>query len=469
MSIQNTIDSIKLNLSNAYDSIEAKHGTIPTYKNMVNLSAAIDSIQLNSKPSGTYTLKVVDYDGTLIDEMGFEANTVYTFPQAPTHSNLTFLGWITNISTSMVTSSTITLSACDVMIGPVYDTKSGDTEADIELTVKTGLNYNVSMSNTAAVTIDWGDGTTTTKSTTSLAVTQHTYADYGNYTLKFHNDSGKISSLDMYYTTPQSSSPDYTLKSIRYSTNMQSSSVSLSNHAGLESISFARYMTVSNLTSGSTFTGCKSLKCIIIPENNYYIGYTGGSQFLYGCYSLKHIVICGYVRYFDQSSALYDCVSLEEFYLPPTPTTVKPGGSYLRNAYSLKDVRLTTQSSSNASSIGSYCFANNYTLEKVTLPDKITSIPSYCFQNCYNLEAVVIPGTVTTVNSYAFANCYKLIRYDFSNCTSVPTLSSTNAFNSVDTFNSSAKIIVPDSLYATWTTTSNWSTFARWIYKESEV
>lgn len=56
--------------------------------------------------------------------------------------------------------------------------------------------------------------------------------------------------------------------------------------------------------------------------------------------------------------------------------------------------------------------------------------------------------------------------YDFSQHTSVPTLSNTNAFKGI---NGICKIIVPDSLYDSWITATNWSTYADYIYKVSEV
>lgn len=54
MSINSRIDSIKQHLENAYDSIEAKGGTIPQNKNVQNLEAAILSIE----GGGTATVKL---------------------------------------------------------------------------------------------------------------------------------------------------------------------------------------------------------------------------------------------------------------------------------------------------------------------------------------------------------------------------------------------------------------------------
>lgn len=43
---------------------------------------------------------------------------------------------------------------------------------------------------------------------------------------------------------------------------------------------------------------------------------------------------------------------------------------------------------------------------------------------------------------------------DFSNVTAVPPLASTNAFTNA---NANYKVVVPDALYDTWITSTNWS------------
>lgn len=65
-----------------------------------------------------------------------------------------------------------------------------------------------------------------------------------------------------------------------------------------------------------------------------------------------------------------------------------------------------------------------------------------------------------------FYNCYAIIWYDFSHHTSVPSLTNVNSFNNIK---GNCKIIVPDALYDTWIAATNWSTYADYIYKVSEV
>ena len=118
--------------------------------------------------------------------------------------------------------------------------------------------------------------------------------------------------------------------------------------------------------------------------------------------------------------------------------------------------------------VTSIAYALGYcrSLTNVIIPNSVTSIGNSTFSDCHSLISIAIPSGVTSINSNAFYSCYSLTKYDFSQHTSVPTLSNTNAFTNI---NNIAKIIVPDSLYDEWIAASNWSTYANYIYKASEV
>ena len=90
------------------------------------------------------------------------------------------------------------------------------------------------------------------------------------------------------------------------------------------------------------------------------------------------------------------------------------------------------------------------------------------FRGCTSLTDVYL-SKLSSVGSSgldnAFRGCTALEIVDFSEATAVPTLSNVNAFNST---NNTFKIVVPDALYSTWTTASNWSNFASQIVKVSD-
>ena len=116
-------------------------------------------------------------------------------------------------------------------------------------------------------------------------------------------------------------------------------------------------------------------------------------------------------------------------------------------------------------SIGNYTFNYCYSLASIVIPSSVTSIGTNAFFNCYSLASVVIPSSVTSIGSNTFGYCQGMAFYDFRAATAVPRLSNTSAFNSIP---SDCKIVVPDSLYATWIAATNWSTYASKIVKASE-
>lgn len=68
MAITDTLNSIKNNVINAYNRLQIKGATIPTYKNIENLAPTIDTI-----PSGSREVFVVNSNTSII-EFGGQRN-----------------------------------------------------------------------------------------------------------------------------------------------------------------------------------------------------------------------------------------------------------------------------------------------------------------------------------------------------------------------------------------------------------
>ena len=111
-------------------------------------------------------------------------------------------------------------------------------------------------------------------------------------------------------------------------------------------------------------------------------------------------------------------------------------------------------------SIGNSAFSSCSSLASITIPNGVTSIEQYAFDNCSSLSSITIPNSVTSIGKAAFISCYSVAFYDFSNHTSVPTLSNTNAFASIA---ADCQIRVPTSLADAWKAATNWSTYANYI------
>ena len=156
--------------------------------------------------------------------------------------------------------------------------------------------------------------------------------------------------------------------------------------------------------------------------------------------------------------AFYSCYSLASVVISESVTSI--GTEAFGYCYSLASVVIPQ----GVTSIGDNAFYYCFSLASVVIPQSVTSIGTEAFGYCYSLASVVIPQGVTSIGDNAFRFCYGMAYYDFRHCTSVPTLSNKNAFNNIP---SDCKIVVPDSLYSSWTTATNWSTYASQIVKAS--
>ena len=114
----------------------------------------------------------------------------------------------------------------------------------------------------------------------------------------------------------------------------------------------------------------------------------------------------------------------------------------------------------NVTTIDSYAFYYCSSLSSITIPDGVTSIGSHAFTYCYSIASVTVPGGVTSIGDNAFNNCYGIRYYDFSAYTSVPTLTNTNAFGSIQ---SDCQMLIPAALYDEWSTATNWATYASYM------
>ena len=158
--------------------------------------------------------------------------------------------------------------------------------------------------------------------------------------------------------------------------------------------------------------------------------------------------------------AFYHCYSLTSVVTRNSVTSI--GNSAFYGCYSLTSIVILN----GVTRIGYNTFYHCYSLTSIVIPNGVTSIGHHAFYSCSSLTSIIIPDSVTSIDGYTFQNCYSITKYNFSQCTAVPTLSNTNAFINI---NKIAKIIVPDSLYDSWIAAANWSTYADYIYKASEV
>ena len=411
---------------------------------LAKLEEDVNALSDKPKTDGEYFVKVIDYDGTILKEARLDTGDTFTLPKPPSHNDLVFQEWSCS---QEIVDNVITIEDNNVMVGAVYTTASGLSEFDIELTKGLAPNietngYIVSINMDG--TKDWGDGT-------SDDLTSHAYTRYGKYTIKC-NGTTMTSSSSKGIFNQTSGSRNYWCINVRFADISTISSGAFYYCSSLTSVTLSNSVTS---IDSYAFSSCYLLTSITIPNSVTSIG----SYMSQDCYSLKNIAIPNGVTSIG-SYAFYYCSSLTSVTIPNSVTSI--------GSYAFQYCRFITSIAmpNSVTSIGSYAFQHCNSLKNITLSNSVTSIGSNAFQSCYLLTSIAIPNSVTSIGSYAFGSCLSLTTYDFSTHTAVPTLSSTNAFSSI---NGIAKIIVPDNLYEKWIVATNWATYANHIHKASEV
>ena len=113
-------------------------------------------------------------------------------------------------------------------------------------------------------------------------------------------------------------------------------------------------------------------------------------------------------------------------------------------------------------SIGIGAFNECHSLSSITIPDGVTSIGDATFDSCRSLASITIPDGVTSIGKFAFNSCYGMAKYHLKP-TTPPTLSNTNAFQSIP---SDCIIYVPQGCLETYQNATNWATYASYMQEE---
>ena len=231
---------------------------------------------------------------------------------------------------------------------------------------------------------------------------------------------------------------------------------------------FTNCQELSSITFGSdtqtietyAFDGCTSLTSITLPSRLTTIG---SFAFSY-CEYLTSITIPASVTKID-SNPFNACHSLTSIAVNSSNTAYYSEGNCLIEKSS-KTIISGCKSSSiptDVTAIGDHAFRALKSLTSISIPNSVSSIGKDAFYDCTNLAGITLSNALTSIGSRAFASCSKVLEYDFSSYTAIPSLGS-SAFQSI---NSSCIIRVPASLYTNWIAATNWSTYAKYIVENS--
>ena len=443
---------VQTNVTAALAALAEKGVTVPDGANSDDLETLIRKI---ASGGGGGALNFYDYDGTLLySYTAEEAAALAELPPLPSHDGLICQGWNWTLDK-------IKAMGGSVNVGALYITDDGKTR--IYITLHGGRTSPLlGCCPNGTVTVDWGDGTepdvlTGTSTSTVQWTPTHEYAASGDYVITLTVDG----TMGVYGSTSENSG---ILRYARYEdvrnavyrnaihkVEIGSGVTSIGSDAFNSCYSLSSITIPNGVTSigSDAFDNCYSLSGITIPDGVTSID----SYAFYNCYSLSSITIPNGVTSIERA-VFYNCYSLASITIPDSVTSI--GSNAFYNCYSLASITIPD----GVTSIGSYAFANCYSLSGITIPDGVTSIGSEAFANCYSLSSITIPDSVTSIDSYAFANCYGVKYYDFIKHTSVPTLSNSNAFNSIT---ADCEIRVPAALADEWKAATNWSTYAQYI------
>ena len=391
------------------DAIRAKDGTTGTMT-LAEMPDRIAAIQTSggSSSASPKDVNFYDYDGTIVASYSLsEVQSLTALPDGPTHDGLTFQGW--NYTMEKVKAFTRPMN-----VGAMYITDDGKTRLYIRIAAEGRMTVPLYISQTVAngVTIDWGDGSATqTLAGTGNVNTTHTYANIGDYVITLDPADGCTLGFGVgtnSYCVLGSTGNN----GIVYCNMLQDVQIGI----GVTSI------------GGRAFNACYSLASITIPDGVTSIGAGAFSN----CYSLASITIPDGVTSIG-TDIVTDCRSLASVTIPDSVTSIDTGE-----------------------------FTTCYSLASITIPDGVTSIGIGVFSACYSLASITIPDSVTSIGNYAFQNCHGMAEYHLKP-TTPPTLSSTNAFNSIP---SDCIIYVPAGCLEAYQNATNWATYASKMQEE---
>lgn len=364
------------------------------------------------KPGAPGDITFYDYDGTIVTSWTLaELATKTALPDYPSHEGLRCQGWNWSLADLKTTNRKMN-------VGAMYITKDKKTRIYIRLEEgRTSPMLGICLNGT--VTVDWGDGTipdklTGTGSDSPEWTQNHEYAAPGEYVIEL--EVSYNGTMDF----APASSPEEGSAILRYDSSEDEINRVYQN--SVQKIEIGENVTY---ISDSAFSECHSLASITIPNSVMYIG----SYAFAGCYSLASITVPDGVEYIV-ASAFRNCHSLSSIALPN----------------GVKDIE-------------SYAFSECYALASINIPDGITRIDSYAFNNCNSLASIAIANGGISIGSYAFRFCLSVAFFDFTACTTVPTLAGSNVF----AMPYDCQIRVPASLVDAWKAATNWSTYADYI------
>ncbi len=411
------------------------------------ITGTLDHGDTPSEPPIEADINFYDYDGTLLYAWSLDELAGKTaLPDLPTRTGLTCQGWNWTLEN-------IKAQGTPINVGANYITDDGATRFYLDIPEGGVLTMPlmIAQSVSGGVTISWGDGQTETISGTGNVQTSHTYATPGKYTLSLLPAEGCEINFG-HSVAAQNVFGSISNNNLALQANVKKVELGRGfSELRAFSLQNMRAVTYISMPAGITSMGAaclsqlESLKAIAFPKN---LATMGGSVL---ASSTSLVVIATSDGTYPTNNFLTSSYAAHKLTFRKELNGIM--NLAFQNCYALSAV----YGIGNVKSMGNNAFQNCRNLCNDLPALKITSIPANCFSGCYSLNRLRFVGAVTNIAAGAFTYCYGILSYDFTYCTSVPTLANANAFTGI---NANCKILVPDRLVDEWKAATNWATYA---------
>ena len=403
-----------------------------------------------------HTVRFIDYDGTIVKEVGLEELPLANMPKAPDHSKdlvpLVFTGWTMPLDK-------INAAEHFLDVGAKYKAADGNTHLVVNITrahlQDEGNGFGLLVTQPSEeVVIDWGNGESVSVSASATSINvSTTYRRTGLYDVCIRSNDSALK------IEPSINPNGVTSWIVGDNVRTIKSFNSLTVSSRLESIVIPDGVTTIEYNA---FRYVYSLRNIIIPNSVRTIGgyafeslycaqsivigdgvqEIGGSAFYTN--NVQRLVIPDSVTTLGEDAIkqvnalqglvigdglqtisynFYYCASLQYLLIGKGLKTI--GSNSFYSSYSLRNLVIPDNVETRSSTAFYYCyslqsliigdglqsidgFGSAYNLQELSIGKNVSNIGSYAFQYCYSLQKLVIPDNVTSISYNAFQCCYSL-------------------------------------------------------------
>lgn len=197
------------------------------------------------------------------------------------------------------------------------------------------------------------------------------------------------------------------------------------------------------------FSNCPDLKSASLPN-----ALSLGNSCFVNCTSLETVNLQKATVFGKED--FYNCPNIKKMYLNKAFDATNLFGtnsSINFDLFSEGTIEEWLTMGKHSTGSGTYNLYMNNVLQDNIVAEGDLTILQAAMARC-NFSSITFTGNVIRIGTSSFFDCVNCLLYKFSGNTEVPMLVNNQVFG---TLNANAKIVVPDALYDSWITATNWS------------